>query len=52
MCNVHATMWGNKSTSGNKKKNKYKEKVYIYIYVKIYREIDVFKSNVFLFFYF
>ena len=27
MCNVHATMWGNKSTSGIKKKiNKYKEK--------------------------
>lgn len=49
MCNVHATMWGNKSTSGNKKKINIKKK---YIYVKIYREIDVFKSNVFLFFYF
>lgn len=48
MCNVHATMWGNKSTSGIKKRNIKKK----YIYVKIYREIDVFKSNVFPYFFY
>lgn len=47
MCNVHAIMWGNKSTSGIKKNIMKKS-----IYVKIYREIDVFKSNVFPFFFY
>lgn len=36
MCNVHATMWGNKSTSGIKKINIKKK---VYICKNIYRQM-------------